>query len=1510
MHPENKLTNHGKQVSRGAQSQISSVNQQGCQEPAGNQGSKSTRSGSHDVKTNQISSSNPDLKSVGQSGSTAGVGRMMKTKAKRERTMSLDVADQKDTLASVLESEAKVEGIIRSKRRCVLEKKQPYSGDEWCSGAESEEEEEKPLNTIPREHVMSSSEQSLSAAVGSVSDKNRPGLGCALRPGVHSDQPLQQVVYVFTTNLANSAAEAVIHGQTESILLFHQQNVPRTKLDQCTGVGNLPNILEQLSSNSTPTMGTPKSQSCTPRPASVGIVAGPQACRSSPSSTGHPEDGVAQVRPGGTPSYDNSVTSHPLGPGGVGAHRVGAQGCGMDGSGVINYPGAGVSPSVSPSILSAHLQCVGSQGSTDGLSKEQLEHRERSLQTLRDIEKLLLHSGAGASHGDSGDPNSNPNNGSISNNNTEGCRGLDNREMGGLKAGNSGHSPGVPSIGVMKRHEPLQSLISQTQNLSGPNMDETLMLRHPSLSPHHQLSSPLALDMGPMLGPEGLTPEQIAWRKLQEDYYQEKRRRQEINPHRHSQHFHMMPEMGMPGGPHLIIRGPPPPYHSKPGDQQWGQRPIITGGMEGNLRMIDMHQEGPRGPRFVGQRGPPGGGYPGSPGAILPIEGLGPQRSPRPGISWIDDLPPNMGGVGQFHGCYPPSGPGGPPQQMQSGLDRPLTREEIFHIMEKRQLQGLRRLDLEQLSRQQQHQRVLGGPRMMDNPGGPGFPNPGMGGGLSSREDTMNFPNSQSMMGSPIDGAGGGGGPLLRDMVNSPLGGNLNMNTRMNINLHQQQQILAQKLREGAGPEMLSPEDSRIRAMQNGQGGANRLIVPGPDGQLQFPSQNPFSGGEGDGSNVQHSGPEMFGSNQGPPQISGTSRLSHMPMNTGQKASDLGSRHPSDLSVNVNSIGSPTLPPSHQLKSPSLSHEPLPLIPSPSAPSLKSPNQPLSTGPPHPPLPASSGAGTPTTTSMKSPQIMGSSLGLRSPSGSPGHLKSPAMPIASPRWTASPKTTLASPVGTTGSKGVGNDGNISTETGISLPPRSSTSTPSGQPPSMPFTSSLDTPTSQNHLSLIMSQMSKYAMPSSTPLYHEAIKTIATSDDEMPPDRLLLPGANVQGNMVNHQSSQMLLSSQRPMEPHSSPSSPSEIVLQGNQQLSLDPPGPLQPSPNPMVMPVMMGSGGGPPDGIGPCNLSPMHPPSQMGGFPRMQAPLHSPVGVMGQQYPPPSDEILPAEPVHLLSKAMSHQRPPHPSDTFPSISISEGPDLSEVIRPTHTGIPEFDLSRIIPADKPSSTLQYFPKSEPMSQLSHTLHQGQLPQHAPSAQLLKQLSSSGPANSSTPSSNPHIANLQNMMAEQQLSLQPSHCGLRPGLGMAQGGSRGLTSGSGMGPGHMYHPGHPMGRTSMPLPQQQLYQQQQAMMHNSLLQHQSYQTQGILSPQQHPHNLIAQQNMMMMQAKQRGMPIPGEHYGQQGALMSPPGPMIGPPHPQSIMMGPQGMRQRGLSLDSPLDYGPGGMANMPF
>ncbi|CAB1349378.1 unnamed protein product [Coregonus sp. 'balchen'] len=105
MHPDNKLTNHGKQVSSDSQSQLSNVTQQ--QEGA-------------------------------NKGLGAGSQSVMKTK--RERSVSVDSGEQRDAL----EPDAKVEGVMRSKRRCVLEKKQPYSGDEWCSGPDTEEEEDKP----------------------------------------------------------------------------------------------------------------------------------------------------------------------------------------------------------------------------------------------------------------------------------------------------------------------------------------------------------------------------------------------------------------------------------------------------------------------------------------------------------------------------------------------------------------------------------------------------------------------------------------------------------------------------------------------------------------------------------------------------------------------------------------------------------------------------------------------------------------------------------------------------------------------------------------------------------------------------------------------------------------------------------------------------------------------------------------------------------------------------------------------------------------------------------------------------------------------------------------------------------------------------------------------------------------------------------------------------------------------------------------------------------------------
>ena len=70
-----------------------------CQSPKG------VGVGGHAVKTNQMAPANPGLKAASQSAS--GVGAMLKTKSKRERSVSVDSVEPRDALASALEAEAK-----------------------------------------------------------------------------------------------------------------------------------------------------------------------------------------------------------------------------------------------------------------------------------------------------------------------------------------------------------------------------------------------------------------------------------------------------------------------------------------------------------------------------------------------------------------------------------------------------------------------------------------------------------------------------------------------------------------------------------------------------------------------------------------------------------------------------------------------------------------------------------------------------------------------------------------------------------------------------------------------------------------------------------------------------------------------------------------------------------------------------------------------------------------------------------------------------------------------------------------------------------------------------------------------------------------------------------------------------------------------------------------------------------------------------------------------------------
>ncbi|KAG7260286.1 hypothetical protein CRUP_015958 [Coryphaenoides rupestris] len=72
--------------------------------------------------------------------------------------------------------------------------------------------------------------------------------------------------------------------------------------------------------------------------------------------------------------------------------------------------------------------------------------------------------------------------------------------------------------------------------------------------------------------------------------------------------------------------------------------------------------------------------------------------------------------------------------------------------------------------------------------------------------------------------------------------------------------------------------------------------------------------------------------------------------------------------------------------------------------------------------------------------------------------------------------------------------------------------PGNVPSGSPYTIPPEPTLSQNPLSIMMSRMSKFAMPSSTPLYHDAIKTVASSDDDSPPARSPnLPSMNNNGS---------------------------------------------------------------------------------------------------------------------------------------------------------------------------------------------------------------------------------------------------------------------------------------------------------------------------------------------------------------------------------------------------------------
>ncbi|KAJ8252981.1 hypothetical protein GJAV_G00207850 [Gymnothorax javanicus] len=1115
---------------------------------------------------------------TGGYGLNSGSGA--KSKVKRERSTSLESFEPRD--AGTPSNEPEQKDSSRVKRLCVAERRQPYSGVDWSSEGDSDEDEARYFNCNSSD-VKSQASGSLPSSNAGISRSSTPSHNVISEPAVNQKPP-SKIVYVFTTEMANKAAEAVLTGHADSIIAFHARNISHSKADKhhLPLVGPLRNEPKSRQQAVTPPernhqLGpkAPPFPPTQPPPSSQG--ANPALAQGSPAPPGSPRNGP----PVDAPDSSGPQPGFPSEEGGAlkgGDPRMTVQ-------------------QQQQQLAEEIMSSMG--GNPEGLSQEQLEHRERSLQTLRDIQRMLFPDERDTA------PPANP---AM----TEG--------------------PKKPDQG------PLQAMMAQSQSLGKPGPGPRP--EGPPFTPPGPRDMPFSPDElgvlppGPGMEPgDHMTPEQVAWLKLQQEFYEEKRRKQGQLQHHRPQPDFMLHQHG----PRGLIRGPPPPYQMNPGEM-WG-----PGGPEPFPEQMGMAPRGMHPPHPM-QRMP---GFP----MMNPDLDPGPNPMSRPGLPWPDDVP-KMGdgrgfppGHGVFRGERFPN-----PQAVQEAM--------FQHGMGEKQPMGLPPGMAMEMNRMMGNQRALD-PRM---PIGDGPISP----------SRMEFVKGLGRDMGPECGAG----PMsMKDMH------------------------LGVSMGPGYGKPPMSPEQMKMR-----QGGGPLPVSMGPQQKmlqgLPFPDQ-PQPGDFNMGPSRQFSGvppgPQGPGSARGPrgappfgpeqrTNMSGNGRLGHMqplPPNQPPNAPGAGpppaqrgqGRKPSDLNGQAGPV--------HPLKSPPLRQSPM--LGSPSG-NLKSPQTPsqlagMLGGPP-----------APSVASIKSPSVMGSA------GASPVHLKSPSLSAPSPGWTSSPKPPLQSPGIPQNSKPplsmTSPNMMANMDQGGAGPPTAPQSSgqpgplslPGNLPSGSPFNLPPEPTLSQNPLSIMMSRMSKFAMPSSTPLYHDAIKTVASSDDDSPPARSPnLPNNSTPGLGVNNHLGHPRMSGPNPAL------SPLGMNSMG-QPMSHSMPGQV-PSPNPMG-PAMM------PHGMMMAQDPGMMPQGRVGfpqrqqGFPPGQSPPQQvpfPHNGPGPQGGFPAGMGYPGEggPMGRLGVGEPGSREP-----FNNMAgmFNDG-DLHEVIRPGAAGIPEFDLSRIMPSEKPSQTLSYFPRGE-------------------------------------------------------------------------------------------------------------------------------------------------------------------------------------------------------------------------
>ncbi|XP_015673199.1 B-cell CLL/lymphoma 9 protein [Protobothrops mucrosquamatus] len=1176
----------------------------------------------------------------GQGGSMGlknGAGNGSKGKGKRERSISADSFEQRD------------------------------------AGTPSDESEMKELGSA--EHTKSQdashTTHSMVPSNSSVPRSSTPSHGqtTTSEPGSIQKTP-SKVVYVFSTDMANKAAEAVLKGQVETIVSFHIQNISNKAERNSVSLNTQ---LPPLRNDSKPQVPSqlPTSQEQTP-PQNAKMQQTPPipvpapAPKSTSSSCPIDQDNPSlesNVMPAGSPANSTPLQAEGFGQTSTPNNRAvspvsqGSNSSTADPKGPNQQVSGGDPPNMGEN--------------PDGLSQEQLEHRERSLQTLRDIQRMLFP---------------------------------DEKEFAGGQTGGPQPNSAVLDGSQKKSEGPIQAMMAQSQSLGkgpGPRTEGGAAFgsqghRDMPFSPDEVGPPSINSQSGP-IGPdhlEHMTPEQVAWLKLQQEFYEEKRRKQE----QVVQQCSLQDMLVHQHGPRGLVRGPPPPYQMTPGDG-WG-----PGGPEPFPESIAMpHSLPPRG--MAPHPNVPSSQMrlPGFSGMINPdIEGPNvPNTTGRPGLSgvpWPDEVPKISDGRNFPPGPGVFSGPGrGERFPNPQGLPEDLFQQQLAE----KQLGLPSGMSIEGIRPGMELNRMIPPQRHMEPGNNPIFPRMPVEGPMSPSRGE--FPKGIPPQMATSRELEFGIGP-------SSMKGDVNLNVNMTSN----PPMLPQKMREaGVGPEEIMKMRTGVSEMLSSQ----QKMVSLPFGE--HPQQDygigprpfhPMSQGPVVGlrNHREQIGPDQRTNN----------RLSHMPplpLNTSSNPNSLNTtppvqrnlgRKPLDVSVGASQVHSPGINP---LKSPTMRQVQSPMLGSPSG-NLKSPQTPSQL--------AGILAG-PTTVaaaaSIKSPPVMGSAA------ASPVHLKSPSLPAPSPGWTSSPKPPLQSPgippnhKASLAMSSPAMMGNV--ESGGAPPSTVSQNVPvtlSGNlPSSSPYTIPPEPTLSQNPLSIMMSRMSKFAMPSSTPLYHDAIKTVASSDDDSPPARSPnLPSINnLSGMGINPQNPRLSGPNQAGPMATLSPMGMTQPLTHSNQLPSPNamganiPPHGVPVGPGLMSHNPMMGHGSQDP---------PMVPQGRLGfpqGFPPVQSPPqqvpfpHN--GPGGGQGNFPAGMSFHGEgplgrptsmPQSSTDPALCKSGGPGGPDSFTVLgnsmpSVFSDPELQEVIRPGATGIPEFDLSRIIPSEKPSQTLQYFPRGE-------------------------------------------------------------------------------------------------------------------------------------------------------------------------------------------------------------------------